>query len=118
MMGRRERRSHMAEPLIFGNLLHLSYNMWGDWANPKVKGKYWQAQPYLRFDEKLWNDLLESMQRNKFNMVVIDVGAGIEFASHPEFPVKTAWSHDNPKPERKKCREGGREPIPKLNFST
>ena len=43
--------------MIFANLLHLSYNMWGDWENPKVKGKYWNARPYLRFDEKLWNDL-------------------------------------------------------------
>ena len=50
----------MAEPMIFANLLHLSYNMWGDWENPKVKGKYWTARPYLRFDEKLWNDLLEA----------------------------------------------------------
>ena len=108
----------MAEPLIFGNLLHLSYNMWGDWENPKVKGKYWQARPYLRFDEKLWNDLLESMQRNKFNMVVIDVGDGIEFASHPEISVKNAWSHDKLESELKKCRDMGLEPIPKLNFST
>ena len=48
----------MPEPMIFANLLHLSYNMWGDWENPAVKGKYWTARPYLRFDEKLWNDRL------------------------------------------------------------
>jgi hypothetical protein len=108
----------MPEPMIFANLLHLSYNMWGDWANPKVKGKYWEAQPHLRFDEKLWNDLLETMSKHKFNMVVIDVGDGIEFASHPELSVKNAWSHDKLKSELAKMRQMGLEPIPKLNFST
>jgi hypothetical protein len=51
-------------------------------------------------------------------MVVIDVGDGIEFASHPEISVKNAWSHDKLKSELKKCRDMGLEPIPKLNFST
>jgi hypothetical protein len=108
----------MPEPMIFANLLHLSYNMWGDWANPKVKGKFWQSQPHLRFDEKLWNDLLASMAKHKFNMVVIDVGDGIEFSSHPEISVKNAWSQEKLKSELKKCRDMGLEPIPKLNFST
>ena len=69
--------------LILANLLHLSYNMWGDWANPK-NGPQWQCQPYLRFDEKVWNDLLDAMHKRGMNMVVIDVGDGIEYASHPE----------------------------------
>lgn len=104
--------------MIFANLLHLSYNMWGDWENPAVKGKYWASKPYLRFDEKVWNDLLVAMQKRGLNMVVIDVGDGIEFSSRPEIAVKNAWSHDKLRAELKKCREMGLEPIPKLNFST
>ena len=50
--------------MLWANQLNLSYNMWGDWANPKVKGKFWQAQPHLRFDEKLWNDLLAAMAKH------------------------------------------------------
>ena len=107
----------MSEPMIFANLLHLSYNMWGDWERPG-RGKYWAAQPYLRFDEKLWNDLLEEMRKRGLNMVVIDVGDGIEYASHPEISVKNAWSHDKLKSELAKMRQMGLEPIPKLNFST
>ena len=108
----------MSDPMIFANLLHLSYNMWGDWENPAVKSKYWACKPYLRFDEKLWNDLLLAMQKHGMNMVVIDVGDGIEFASHPEISVKNAWSHDKLKSELSKMRDMGLEPIPKLNFST
>src|SRR6266487_3377655 len=85
--------------MIFANLLHLSYNMWGDWDNPSMKGKYWAAKPYLRFDESLWNDLLEVMQKRGFNMIVIDLGDGIEYSSHPEIAVKNAWSHDKLKSE-------------------
>src|SRR5256714_10098113 len=107
----------MPEPMIFANLLHLSYNMWGDWDRPGA-GKYWAAKPYLRFDEKLWNDLLDVMQKRRFNMVVIDLGDGIEYSSHPEIAVKNAWSQDKLKSELAKCRKMGLEPIPKLNFST
>src|SRR3954469_8855407 len=88
-----KRVSMAKEQMIFANLLHLSYNMWGDWANPKA-GPYWQGQPYLRFDEKLWNDLLVAMNKAGVNMVVIDVGDGIQFKSHPEIPVKNAWSRE------------------------
>lgn len=104
--------------MIFANLLHLSYNMWGDWENPAVKSKYWACKPYLRFDESLWNDLLTAMQTHGMNMVVIDVGDGIEYASHPEISIKNAWSHEKLKSELKKMRDMGLEPIPKLNFST
>ena len=107
----------MPDEMIYANLLHLSYNMWGDWDRPGA-GKYWAAKPYLRFDEKTWNDLLTEMQKRGFNMVVIDVGDGIEYASHPDIGVKNAWSHDKLKSELKKCRDMGLEPIPKLNFST
>ncbi|MGI8908813.1 MAG: Tat pathway signal protein [Candidatus Sumerlaeaceae bacterium] len=104
------------DKLILANLIHLSYNMWGDWKHPKA-GPYWQMQPQLRFDESLWNDLLKTMSKFKMNMVVLDVGDGIQFKSHPEIPVENAWSRDKLKEEMKKMRDMGLEPIPKLNFS-
>ena len=35
--------------------------MWGDWERPGA-GKYWAAKPYLRFDEKLWNELQAELE--------------------------------------------------------
>jgi len=102
--------------MIVANLLHLSYNMWGDWENP-AKGKYWCARPYMRFDEKVWNDLLVEMAKRKFNMVVIDLGDAVQYQSRPEIAIKGAWSPEKLKGELKKMREMGLEPIPKLNFS-
>jgi hypothetical protein len=104
--------------MIYANLLHLSYNMWGDWQNPAMKSPYWAARPHLRFDDALWNELLEAMRQRGFNMVVIDLGDGIEYASHPEIAVTGAWSRDKLAAELAKLRQMGLEPIPKLNFST
>ena len=104
--------------MIYANLLHLSYNMWGDWQNPQVKSPYWTARPYLRFDEKLWDDLLAAMVKGGLNMVVIDVGDGVRFESHPEIAVNGAWSTVRMRKEVKRLRQMGLQPIPKLNFST
>lgn len=104
--------------MIYGNLIHLSYNMWCDWDNPVHQGKHIVAKPYLRFDEPLWNELLGAMKQGGLNMVVIDVGDAVQFESHPEIALKDAWPREKLRDELKKCRDMGLEPIPKLNFST
>lgn len=103
--------------LILANLLHLSYNMWGDWKNPKT-GPFWASQPFLRFDEQLWTDLLKQMVDAKMNMVVLDLGDGVRYDSHPEIAVENAWTVARLKQEIKRLKDMGLELIPKLNFST
>ena len=108
--------SNPKEKIIWGNLLHLSFNMWEDWDAP---GKEMRSyRPYLRFDEKLWNDLLIKMADNHLNMVVLDLGDGVQYKSHPEIPVENAWSIKKLKEELSKMRDLGLEPIPKLNFAS
>jgi len=109
---------------IWANLLHLGYNMWHDrdaatakWAIQKGEN-YLQAKPYLRFDISLWNDLIRRMADAGMNMVVIDLGEGVCYESHPELGVKGAWSPGRLRRELAKVRKLGIEPIPKLNFST
>ena len=105
--------------MIWGNLLHLSYNMWGDWDHPtKYTGGYWGTKPFLRFDEEVWNTVLARMVEAGMNMVVIDLGDAIQYESHPEIAVEGAWSIPKLKSELAKLRQMGLEPIPKLNFST
>jgi hypothetical protein len=58
------------------------------------------------------------MAKAGMNMVVIDVGDAIEYASHPEISVKNAWSSTRLGEELARLRSLGLEPIPKLNFST
>lgn len=74
-------------------------------------------QPYLRFDETLWYDLTRRMADAGFNMVIIDLGDGVRYESHPEIAVEGAWSPQKLRDELSRLRELGLEPIPKLNFS-
>lgn len=76
------------------------------------------ASPQLRVDDSLWHDALQKMQQVGVNMVVIDLGDGVEYESHPEISVENAWSIERLKKELKKIRGMGIEPIPKMNFST
>jgi hypothetical protein len=57
------------------------------------------------------------MATNKLNMVVIDLGDGVKYQSHPEIAVKNAWSVDKLRDELEHIRHLGMEPIPKLNFA-
>ena len=104
--------------MIWANLLHLSFNMWGDRDDPDNGDRPIVALPHLRFDESLWNDLLARMAGSGFNMVVLDLGDAVQYQSHPEISLKDAWSPDKLRAELAKMRALGLEPIPKLNFST
>jgi hypothetical protein len=113
--------------MIWGNLIHLSYNFWeeADVAMPPAPEAYRRrvinlrkARPFLRFDDKLWSDLLARMAADGMNMVVLDLGDAVRYESHPEIAVRGAWSTKRLRRELDRMRRLGLEPIPKLNFST
>ncbi|MGC9003437.1 MAG: Tat pathway signal protein [bacterium] len=103
---------------IWAYLLHLGFNMWLDWPHPNYQGSDSISTDYLRCQKEVWNELVEEMPKYGINMVVIDIGEGIRFKSHPELAVKGAWEVETLREELKKMRDKGIEPIPKLNFST
>ena len=90
--------------------------MWSDRQADWLE--YVSAEPFLRFDQSLWDDLLARMAQAGMNMVVLDLGDGVRYASHPEIAVQGAWSITKLKQELAKARALGLEVIPKLNFST
>jgi hypothetical protein len=75
-------------------------------------------QPYLRCDTTVWRDLTQRMAEAGVNQLVIDVGDGVKYASHPEISVRRAWSPARLRRELDRLRGLGIEPIPKLNFAT
>jgi hypothetical protein len=99
---------------MWGCLLHLSYNFWVEYSSPSPYRGY---RPYLQLSEALWNDATEKMAKEGMNMVIIDLGDGVKYESHPEIAVNNAWSVQRLKEELKRLRKLGLEPIPKLNFS-
>ena len=98
----------MSGKMIWGTLLHLGCNMWNDL----------KAEDHVRCDESVWKDVTERMAKKGHNLLMIDLGEGIEYPSHPELAVKGSWSVEKLRAELKRLREMGLEPIPKLNFST
>ena len=107
----------MATEMIWANLLHLSTNMWVDYERPRGAGEGSYYDPSLRFDKDLWEDLTKRMVAAGMNMVVIDLGDGVKYESHPELAVKGAWTPNRLRRELDRLRTIGLEPIPKLNFS-
>ncbi len=134
-----EVKASEAKRMIWANLLHLGSNMWEDhpyitWPNVS-EGIYrddfncqtcrdaiaWGLRayrPFLVFEEPVWNTVLQKMSDAGMNMVIIDLGDGVKYESHPEIAVKNAWSVDKLRLELVKIRNLGMEPIPKLNFAT
>ncbi|MGI6538143.1 MAG: Tat pathway signal protein [Caldicoprobacterales bacterium] len=108
------------EKMIWGYLIHLGMNMWREADAPKSRSLrcYTNASDVLRFDKVLWDELLGKMADAGVNTLVIDLGEGVQYESHPEIAVKGSWSVDLLRQELARIRELGINPIPKLNFST
>ena len=106
---------------IWAYLLHLSYNMWWDHDGKRLKKPdpfFLGRKDYLRYHSKLADELLPKMAESGLNMVIIDLGDGVKYRSHPEIAVRNAWTTDRLKKELDKMRKLNLEPIPKLNFSS
>ena len=107
-----------------GMFLQLGNNMWSDvpvkdWALTKKEDlAEVSSLDVLRFDEEVWRRLTDRMVEKKFNAVVMDLGEGYIYPSHPELAVKGSWSAERLQKELARLRGIGIEPIPKLNFST
>ena len=109
--------------LYWGNLVHLGYNMWydEDAAVPEaVKARtpsYNFASRKLRFDRSTWDAMIDRSVEQGVNMVVIDLGEGVQYESHPELAVEGSWTVEELRAELARLRSLGITPIPKLNFA-
>ncbi len=107
-----------SDKMMWGVLLHLGYNMWSDRKAPDRTSPYLDARNYLRFDETVWNDLLAQCVDAGLNTVLIDLGEGVRYDTHPELAVEGSWAPEKLRAELARMRDMGLEPLPKLNFST
>lgn len=107
-------------------LLHLGTNLWYEEGNtraqkasPSEASKVWRspASPVLRFDSAVWEDTLARMQACGVNTIVLDIGEGLVYPSHPELASRGAWTPEKMRAELARMNDMGFEVIPKLNFS-
>ncbi len=105
---------------LWSVLLHFGTNMWNEIGNTKGREKNLDAvgSDTLRFDKPLFRDLVEKGIKNGMNALILDLGEGLRYESHPELAVNGSWSRAEMEKELEYLRELGIEIIPKLNFST
>ena len=126
---------------LYGALLHLGNNMWSDQPHPRPKNEKRRfpfpdyltkseiernklgysmggKADHLRFDDGVWRRVTTHMQELGMNFVMIDIGEGFRYPSHPEVAAKDAWDVERMEKELARLRAMGLKPIPKLNFST
>jgi hypothetical protein len=110
-----------SQDLIWSNFFQFSYNSYSEdaqgagfkWSHPELTGK-----PFLRWDDKLWEDLVGQMVEAGVNQVIFSLGDGIKYDSHPEIAVEGAWTPAEMRAEKHRLADLGITLVPKLNFST
>lgn len=108
----------MSKNFYWGFMLYLSNHMWSD-ESTLPRGKY-LPKPYndeIDTEVEAWDDAIKYLSEHKYNLVLIDVGDGIKYESHPEISAPNAWDKDFLKNKLDEIRAQGMIPVPKLNFS-
>ena len=88
-------------------LLHLGRNMWGDL----------RAQKEMHFDRDLWNKAVDKCAECGVDTIILDVGEGVRYKSHPEIGIPGSWEPEEITAEVRRLRDMGIALVPKLNFS-
>ncbi len=109
----------MKNELYWGFMLKLSHHMWDDETSPAAG---WYMEPYYHennnTDIATWDNTVRYLAERRYNLVLVDVGDGVKYESHPEISSPDAWDKDFLKKKLDEMRAKGLTPVPKLNFST
>lgn len=116
----------MKQEKLWIYLAHFGYNMW---LEPRVdkNGVHNEAHyafpdigasDTLLFDEQLWKEtVVPKLQSSGCNAILLDIGEGLKYDTHPELAVKGSWDKNRFHDELERLRGLGFEVFPKLNFS-
>lgn len=112
----------MKEQLMWCYLIHLSTHMWADDATPpNITHGTWYIRPAFQennnVDLEVWDSTVKFVAERQYNTLLIDLGDGVKYESHPEISAPDAWDKDFLKKKLDEIRALGMTPIPKLNFS-
>lgn len=107
----------MAKEMIWSYLVHLGQCMWGEYA-PGDGGYCIKTEP-LAFHEPTWKEVSQKLKDDGCcNTILIDLGEGVEYESHPEIASPGTWSKKRLSDEIDRLRGMGFKVYPKLNFAT
>jgi len=98
----------MENKMMWSCMIQLGMRMW-----TKHTGR-----EDLEFDRNVWHDVTEKLAECGCNNIVLDIGEGLIYDSHPELAAKGAYTKDEMRAEIERLKGLGIEIVPKLNFST
>ena len=105
---------------IWAILLHLGCNMWRKDDPVTGANKDEEESIYRDFlytDKETWQKVIDFLPSCGINTVLIDMGEGVQYDSHPELAVKGSWPKAEFRQELDRIRSLGLTPLPKFNFS-
>lgn len=91
--------------MIWSLYATLGFNMW------------FENHPVVPFDDSAWEKIVNKAEETGFNQIVLDIGEGLHFGSHPELAHPGAWTRERVREEVKALKARGITLIPKMNFS-
>lgn len=91
--------------MIWSLYAMLGVNMW------------FEELPNVIFEDEAWDKIVSEAAVSGINMIVLDLGEGVRYASHPELAHPGAWTRERVREEVRRLKEKGIALIPKLNFS-
>ena len=106
--------------MLWSYLIHLGTNMWDDEYARRTTPPYTGESVYrrvLQTDRAVWRQVTDFIAAQGVNTLLIDLGEGVRYASHPELAAEGAWTREELAAELTRLRGIGLTPIPKLNFS-
>ena len=83
---------------IWSFFMNLGCNMWADkWSTYKkpiqceTQSRYYES---LTTDRAVWRRVVDQLPDFGINTVVIDLGEGVRYESHPELCVAGSWTRE------------------------
>ena len=117
---KKEEKLMIKKDFMWAVLVHLGNNMWNEEGNTRGRENdpCAVASPVLRYDQKLYDEYTEYLRTIGANTIIIDIGEGMQYETHPEISVEGAWSKDKMRKEIDRLQKMGFEVVPKLDFSS
>ena len=110
--------------MMWTYLLNLGGNTGEDAKWPAPRKAPLQCEMHQRFHKKLvterdvWTKVVDAMPEYGINTVLVNVGEGVRYDSHPELAVEGSWSREALTAEVNRMKAMGLEPIPMLNLAS
>jgi len=71
----------------------------------------------MQFDREVWEKIVDKCLEYKIDTIVLSLGEGLVYQSHPELAVEGSWTTEEMKSEVQRLKNLGIKMIPKFNFS-